>query len=104
MLHEESNSSEYPIDVLSFDIKYFQCNVAQGKIFKGRKSGVILNWRMTVDPVYKNVEKFSGGISWYMMENKDFISSISFELKNEINQKVSFNGQNLTFRSSIKAP
>ena len=25
---------------------------------------------MTVDPVYKYVEKFSGGVQWYMMESK----------------------------------
>ena len=104
MLHEEYNLSEYPVDVLAFDIKFFQCNVAQGKFFISRKSGVIFNWTMTVNPVYKNVERFSGGISWYMMESKDFISSLSFELKNETNQNVSFNGQSLTFRSPIKWP
>ena len=37
-----------------------------------------------------------------MMESKDFISSICFKLINEINQKVSFNGQSIAFRLSIK--
>ena len=37
-----------------------------------------------------------------MIENKDFISSISFTIKNENNQRVSFNGQSVTFRLSVK--
>ena len=57
---------------------------------------------MDVDPGYKYVEKFRGGLMWYMMERKDIISSICFKLKNENNQIVSFNGQSLTFRLSIK--
>ena len=57
---------------------------------------------MTVDPGYKYVVKFSGGISWYMTQSKDIISSICFKLKNENNQIVSFNGQSITFRLSIK--
>ena len=57
---------------------------------------------MTVDPGYKYVEKFARGISWYTMHSKDNISSISFTLKNEHNQLVSFNGQSITFRLSIK--
>ena len=71
-------------------------------IFKGRKSKIIHNWTMTVDPGYKNVEKVSGGISWYMMQSKDIISSICFKLKNENNQLVPFNGQRITLRLSIK--
>ena len=57
---------------------------------------------MDVDPGYKFIEKFQGGIQWYMMENKDFISSISFKLRNENGEIVSFNGQSITFRLSIK--
>ena len=57
---------------------------------------------MRVDPGYKYVEEFAGGISWYMMESKDFVSSISFELKNENIKLVSFNGQSITFRLSVK--
>ena len=57
---------------------------------------------MTVDPGYKYVEQLSGGIGWYMMQSKDLISSICFKLKNENNQLVSFNGQSISFRLSIK--
>ena len=57
---------------------------------------------MTVDPGYKYVEKFAGVIIWYMMESNDVILTFSFKLKNENNQLVSFNGQSISFRLSIK--
>ena len=57
---------------------------------------------MTVGPGYEYVEKFGRGISWYMMESKDNISSICFKSKNENIQQVSFNGQSISFRLFIK--
>ena len=101
-IFEEYNLSPNPVDILSFDNIFLECDIAQGMIFKGRKSNIIHNWTMTVDPGYKYVEKFSGGISWYMMQSKDIISSICFKLKNENGNLVSFNGQSVTFRLSIK--
>ena len=101
-IFEEYNLSPSPVDILSFDNIFLECDIAQGKIFKGRKSNIIHNWTMTVDPGYKYVEKFSGGISWYLMQSNDIISSICFKLKNENNHLVSINGQSLTFRLSIK--
>ena len=71
-------------------------------IFKGKRSGTIHNFTMDVDPGYKYIEKFRGGVQWYMMNTKDFISSINFKLKNENDNFVSFNGQSITFRLSIK--
>ena len=71
-------------------------------IFKGKRSGIFLNFTMDVDPGYKYIETFRGNIQWYMMESKDIISSICFKLKNENNQIVSFNGQSVTFRLSIR--
>ena len=50
-------------------------------IFKGKRSGIIHNFIIDVDPGYKYIEKFRGGIHWYMMDTKDFISSINFKLK-----------------------
>ena len=67
-------------------------------IFKGKRSGIIFNFTMDVHPGYKYIHKFQ----WYMMESKDNISSICFKLKNENNELVSFNGQSVTFRLSIK--
>ena len=101
-IFEEYNLSPNPVDILSFDNFFLECYIAQGMIFKGRKSDIIHKWTMTVDPGYKYVEKFSGGVKWYMMESKDIISSICFKLKNENGNLVSFNGQSITFRLSIK--
>ena len=101
-LYEEYTPSDHPVDILSFDNIFLECNIAQVMIFKGKRSGIIHNFTMDVDPGYKYIEKFRGGVQWYMMENKDIISSICFELKNENNQIVSFNGQSITFRLSIK--
>ena len=61
-----------------------------------------MNFTMNVDPGYKYIEKFHGGVQWFMMESKDIISSICFKLKNENGNLVSFNGQSITFRLSIK--
>ena len=102
ILWEEYNLSPSPVDILSFDNIFIETDIAQGVIFKGKRTGIIHNWTMTVDPGYKYVEKFAGGISWYMMETKDFISSINLKLKNENGNLVSFNGQSVTFRLSIK--
>ena len=71
-------------------------------IFKEKRSGTIHNFTMDVDPGYKHIEKFRGGVQWYMMESKDIFSSICFKLKYENDQIVSFNGQSITFRLSIK--
>ena len=57
---------------------------------------------MDVDPGQKHIEKFRGGVQWYLMESKDIISSICFKLKNENGNLVSFNGQSISFRLSIK--
>ena len=71
-------------------------------IFKRKRSGIIHNLSMSVSPGYKYIEKLRGGIQWYMMDSKDIISSIFFRLKNENGILVSFNGQSVTFRLSIK--
>ena len=101
-LYEEYTLSNNPVDLLSFVNNFLECDIAQGMIFKGRKSIIIHNRTMTVNPGYKYVEKFSGGFSWYMMHSKDIISFICFELKNENENLVSFNGQSICFRLSIK--
>ena len=57
---------------------------------------------MEVNPGYRYIEKFLRGVQWYMMEAKDFNSSICFKFKNGNRQLVSFNGQSISFRLSIK--
>ena len=101
-IYEEYISSRNPVDILSFDNIFLECNIAQGMIFRSKRSGKIHNCTMDVDPGYENFEKFRVGVYWYMMESKDVILSISFKLKNENCQIVSFNSQSITFRLSIK--
>ena len=96
ILYKEYNISPKPVDILSFDSFFIECDIAKGMIFKGRKSGFTQNWTMTVDPGYRYTKKFAGGITWYMTQSKDVISSISFRLKNENNELVSFNGQSIS--------
>ena len=101
-IYEEYNLSDNPVDILSFDNIFLECNIGQGMIFKDKRSGIIHNFTMDVDPGYKDIEKFRGGIQWYIMESKGIVSSICFNLKNENKNLVPFNGQSVTFRLSIK--
>ena len=52
---------------------------------------------MTVDSGDKYVYVFKGGFQWYMTSNNDFISNISFRLKIEHGNLVSFIGQTFIF-------
>ena len=101
-IFEEYNLSQNPVDILSFDKIFIECDIAQRMIFKGKRSRIIHSFSMDVDPGYKYKETFHGGVQWYMMESKDIISSICFKLKNENGNLVSFNGQSVTLRLSIK--
>ena len=101
-LYENYNLSTNPVDILSFDNIFLECDIAQGMITKGKRSGINYSFTRDVDPGYKYIETFRGGVQWLMMESKDTISSIRFKLKNENGKLVSFNGQSVTFRLSIK--
>ena len=100
--YEQNNLSPNPVDILSFDNIFLECDVAQGMIYKGKRSSLIHNLTMDVDPGYKYNEKFRGGVQWYMVESKEVISSICFKWKNENSQPVPFNEQSVTFNISIK--
>ena len=80
-IYEKYNLSPKPVDIISFENIFIETDIAKGMIFKGKRSGIIHNFTMDVDPGYKYIEKFHGGIQWYMMESKDIISSINFRLK-----------------------
>ena len=101
-LYEEYILSSNPVDTLSFDNIFIETDIAKGLIFKGKRTGVIHIFTTDVDPRYKYIENFCGGAQWYMMQSKDIISSIRFELINENNKLVSFNSQSIIFRLSIK--
>ena len=57
---------------------------------------------MDADLGYSYIKKFRGDVQWYMMQSKDFLSTIILKLKIENNDLVSFNGQNITFRLWIR--
>ena len=71
-------------------------------IFREKTSGITHNFTMDVNPGFRYIEKFRSGVQWCMMDTKDFISSITFKLKNENGNLVSFDGQSVTFRLSTK--
>ena len=66
-IYEEYNLSPNPADILSFDNIFFECDIAQGMIFKGKRTGIIHIVTMDVDPGNKYNEIFRGGVQWYMM-------------------------------------
>ena len=102
LLWEEYNLPPNQVEILSFHNNFIESDIAQGMIFKGGRTDVFHKFTMDVDPGYIYIEKFGGGIQWYMMETKDFISSINLKIKKENGNLVSFNGQLVTFRLSIK--
>ena len=101
-IFKEFNLSPNPVDILLIINIFLECDIAQGMNFRAKRSGRIHNFTMDVDPGYKYIEKFRGGVQWYKMQSKDIISSICYKIKNEKNQQVSFNCQSITFRRSIK--
>ena len=81
-LYEKYKLSPSPVDILSFDKIFLGTNIAQGMIFKRKRSEINHNFTMDVDLGYKSIEELRGGVQWYMMQSKDFISSISFIFEN----------------------
>ena len=77
-------------------------NIAQGMIFESERSRILHNFTMDVNAGYKYIDSFRGCVQWYVMDRQDNISSICFKLKNENDERVSFNGQSISFRLSIK--
>ena len=101
-LYKKYNLLPNPVEIISFDNIFIETDIAQGMIFKGRRSGIIHIFTINVSTGCKFIEKFRGGVSWFMLHNIDVISGINLKLKNENGKLVSFNGQSLFFRLSIK--
>ena len=74
-LYEQYNLSPDPVDIISFNNIFIETNIARGMIFRGKRSGIIMNFTMSVSPGYKLICRFAGGVQWYMLEAKDVISS-----------------------------
>ena len=50
IIYEEYNLSPNPVDILSFDIVFIETDIAKGMIVKGKRTGIIHNFTMDVDP------------------------------------------------------
>ena len=48
--YEEYTLSNNPVDILSFDKIFVETDIANGMIFKGKRTGIIHNFTMDVDP------------------------------------------------------
>ena len=59
---EEYNLSPLPVDILSFDNIFIETDIVKEMIFRGKRSGIIMNFTMAVDPGYKYIEKFHRGV------------------------------------------
>ena len=51
-LYEEYTISSNPVDILSFDKLFIETDIAKGMIFKEKRTGIIHNFTMDVDPGY----------------------------------------------------
>ena len=79
-MYEEGNLSPNTVDISSFDNVLLERNIDQGMIFKSERTGIIHHFTMDFDPGYEYIEKFRGGVQWYMMESREIISSNCFKL------------------------
>ena len=102
VIYEKYNKSGHPVAIISFDNIFIETNNARGMIFRGKTSGIIFNFSLDVNPGFGKFHKLRGGVQWNMIESKGSISSINLKFQNEIKEMVSFNGQSVTSRLSIK--
>ena len=94
-IYEGNNLSANPVDIKSFNNIFIETDIAKGMVFKGKRSGIVMNFTMSVLPGFKYVCWFEGGIQWYMMESKGVISTFPWVSKIENNELVSFSGQSI---------
>ena len=63
-IYEEYNLSPNRVDVLSIDKFFLECDIAQGKIFRSNRLGIIHNFTMDVDLEFKGIKK---NYRWYSL-------------------------------------
>ena len=51
MLFKENNLSPNSVDIFLFDNIFLGCAIAKGMNYKQKRSGILHNWTMTVNPV-----------------------------------------------------
>ena len=69
-IDEEYNLPPNPVEVLSFDNIFPDCDIAHSMIFKSKRSGIIQNVTMDNDPGYNFFDKIKGEVKLYLMEPK----------------------------------
>ena len=79
ILNQKYNLSHSRVDILSFNNTFLEGDIAQKMIFKRKRSGILHRFPMDNTPGFKVIEKFRGGVPWYIMESKETISSISLK-------------------------
>ena len=57
-IHEGYNLSDHLVDILSFDNSFLETDIAQGMIFKGKRTGTIFKWVQIVNLRYKSPRWF----------------------------------------------
>ena len=57
-LYEKYKLSTNPVHIISFSIIFIETDIAKGMIFKGKRSGIIMNFTMSVSPGYIYVCRF----------------------------------------------
>ena len=82
VMYENCNLSPHPVVTISLDNFFIETVNGKRILFKGKRTGIIQNFNMDFNPGFVCNENFHGGLEWYMMETKVFISKISFKLKN----------------------
>ena len=50
ILYKEYNSSHNPVDIIPFDNIFHETDIAKGMISTGKRSGIIVNFRLSVSP------------------------------------------------------
>ena len=71
-------------------------------IFRCKRKEILQNFTKDFNAGCIYSEKFGRGVQWYTMDSKNLTSKIIFIFKNGKRRLVSFNGQCITFCSSIK--
>ena len=81
MLYKEDNLSPNPVDILSVDNIFLECDIAKGMIFLKKQSRNIHNWTMAVDPGYKYTEKKLGSYHLVYDTIRRFFFKYFFRIK-----------------------
>ena len=61
-IYEQYNLSPDRVDIISFNNIFIETNIGRGVIFRGKRSGITMNFTMSVSPGYKYICRFDGGV------------------------------------------